>query len=90
MNLRVIKKDINYFISDFIDDCMLFAMFHEEKGYEKVEALINEAVELGDELYVKVNHPEKGANLKSWYKQVGKDLVAGLDELCKKLSDLDK
>lgn len=90
MNLRVIKKDINYFISDFIDDCMLFAMFHEEKGYDKVEALINEAVELGDDLYAKVNHPEKGANLKAWYKQVGKDLVEGLDALCKKLSELAK
>ena len=89
-NLRSIKKDISFFIGDFIDDCMLFAMFHEDKALDQVEALINEAVELGDELYAKVNHPEEGANLKAWYKQIGKDLLGGLDQLCQKLSALAK
>ena len=31
MNLRVIKKDIEFLIGDFVEDCLLFAMLHPDK-----------------------------------------------------------
>ena len=90
MNLRVIKKDIEFLVGDFIEDCLLFAMFHEEVPTEKVEVLMNEANDLADDLIAKVNHPQTEGKLKAYYNQIVKDLHAGLDDLCGKLSALAK
>ena len=35
MNLRDIKKDIEFLIGDFVEDCLLFAMLHPEKSSDK-------------------------------------------------------
>lgn len=90
MNLRVIKKDIEFLVGDFVEDCLMFAAFHPEKDAAEVEKLINGANELANNLFEKVNHPAKDANKRAWYKNVGKELIEGLDDLCKKLSDLAK
>lgn len=90
MNLRVIKKDIEFLVSDFIEDCLIFAMLHDDVPTEKVEVLVNEANDLADDLFARVNHPAKDAKLKSYYNDVVKDLYKGLDELCEKLSALAK
>jgi len=90
MNLRVIKKDIEFLVGDFVDDCLLFAMFHPEKGTEKVEALINEASDFADELFYKVNHPDKNVKTRAYYNAIGKELLSKLDELCGKLSAIAK
>ncbi|MBQ0122007.1 MAG: hypothetical protein KBS38_00090 [Bacteroidales bacterium] len=90
MNLRVIKKDIEFLVGDFIEDCLLFAMFHEEVPTEKVEVLMNEANDLADDIFDKVNHPAKDVKLKAYYSQIMKDLYKGLDDLCAKLSALAK
>ena len=90
MNLRVIKKDIEFLVSDFIEDCLLFSMFHEEVPTEKVEELMNAANDLADDLFVKVNHPEKEGAKKAYYRNIVKELYDGLDALCEKLSALAK
>ena len=36
MNLRVIKKDIEYFIGEFIDDCSLYAALNPEKNADEI------------------------------------------------------
>ncbi|MBQ0024753.1 MAG: hypothetical protein KBT00_03380 [Bacteroidales bacterium] len=90
MNLRVIKKDIEFLVSDFIEDALLFSMFHEEVPVEKVEDLMNEANDLADSLICKVNHPEKDTKKKTYYNGLVKELYAGLDALCEKLSALAK
>lgn len=90
MNLRVIKKDIDFLVSDFIEDCLLFSMFHEEVPTEKVEALMNAANDLADDLFTKVNHPSKETSKKAYYNDIVKELYAGLDSLCEKLSALAK
>ncbi len=59
MNLRVIKKDIEFLVSDFIDDCALFAMLHpEDKKIDEVEKLIGEACDLANGLIDRINQPE--------------------------------
>ena len=90
MNLRDIKKDIEFLIGDFVEDCLMFAMLHPEKDVAGVEALINEANDLADELIDKVNHPASDVKARTWYNGVGADLVTGLDRLCEKLSALAK
>ena len=59
MNLRDIKKDIEYFIGEFIDDCSLFVMLNPGKDNEKVSGIINEAVDLYNDLKDKINNAPK-------------------------------
>lgn len=90
MNLRVIKKDIEFLVGDFVEDCLLFAMLHPEKDLAQVEGLINEASDLADQLFYKVNHPAKDAKKKAYYNGIGAELLNELDKLCEKLSAVAK
>lgn len=84
MNLRVIKKDIEYFVGEFIDDCTLFAALNPDKNNEDLAKIIDEAVDLYNNLKDKVNHPE--GSKKAFYNGVRKELFDGIDALCEKLS----
>ena len=90
MNLRDIKKDIEFLIGDFVEDCLLFAMLHPEKDLAKVEGLINEASDLADTLIDKVNHPANDVKKRAYYNRIGAELLNGLDGLCDRLSALAK
>ncbi len=90
MNLRDIKKDIEFLIGDFVEDCLLFAMMHPDKDIAQVENLINEASDFADNLIDKVNHPAKDVKARAYYNRVGVELLTGLDGLCEKLSALAK
>ena len=50
MNLRVIKKDIEYFVGEFIDDCTLFAALNPGKNNDDLAKVIDEAVDLYNDL----------------------------------------
>lgn len=90
MNLRDIKKDIEFLIGDFVEDCLMFVMLHPEKDVAQVEKLINEASDLADTLFDKVNHPAPDVKARTYYNRVGAELLSGLDALCEKLSALAK
>ena len=90
MNLRDIKKDIEFLIGDFVEDCLMFVMLHPEKDVAQVEKLINEASDLADTLFDKVNHPAKDVKLRAYYNRIGAELLTGLDKLCDRLSALAK
>ncbi len=86
MNLRDIKKDIEYLLGEFIDDCSLFLAFNpDESRDEEIAKLIDEAVDLYNELKDKVNAKVEG-NKKTYYNGIRKELSEGLDSLCEKLS----
>lgn len=84
MNLRVIKKDIEYFIGEFIDDCSLFVALNPGQDTDAIANIIDEAVDLYNNLKDKVNHPE--GSKKAFYNGVRKELFDGIDVLCEKLS----
>jgi hypothetical protein len=90
MNLRDIKKDIEFLVGDFVEDCLLFAMLHPEKDITAVEGLINEASDFADALFDKVNHPAPDVKARTYYNRIGAELLTGLDTLCEKLSALAK
>ena len=90
MNLRDIKKDIEFLIGDFVEDCLLFAMLHPEKDLTKVEDLINEASDLADTLIDKVNHAPQDVKKRTYFNRIGAELLTSLDGLCEKLSALAK
>ena len=76
MNLRVFKKDIEFFVGEFIDDCALFVALNPH----------NEAVDLYNDLKCKANHPE--GNTRAYYNALTKEMFEKIDALCEKLSSV--
>lgn len=85
MNLRVIKKDIEYFIEEFLDDCALFIALNPDKNGADINEIIDEAVDLYNELKDKVNHPT--GSKRTYYNGIRKELFDRLDKLSEKLSE---
>ena len=88
MNLRVIKKDIEYFVGEFIDDCTLFAALNPCKNNDDLAKVIDEAVDLYNDLKDKVNHPAEGVKPSVHFAALRKEMFEKLDELCEKLSSV--
>ena len=86
MNLRVFKKDIEYFVGEFIDDCALFVALNPHKDADEISQIIDEAVDLYNELKYKANHPE--GQKKAYYTALTKEMFEKLDEHCEKLSSV--
>ncbi|MBQ9194582.1 MAG: hypothetical protein IJV63_06330 [Bacteroidales bacterium] len=85
MNLRDIKKDIQYVIGSFVDDCTLFLNVNPGKNADEIAGLIDEAVDLYNELRDKVvSAPKEGA--KAYYAGISKELLEKTDALYDKLS----
>ena len=88
MNLRVIKKDIEYVVGSFVDDCTIFLESHPGKNAAEVTDLIEEAVDLYNDLRDRVGKPEGGK--KAFYTGIRKKLVEKVDALYDKLSEAVK
>ena len=88
MNLRDIKKDIDYVLSAFIEDCSLVAAVNSKVSDDKAEALIDEAVKLYNELRDKVGKAE--GSTRQYYTALRKELLEKTDALYEKLSEAVK
>ena len=84
MNLRVFKKDIEFFIGEFIEDCELFIILNPHKNAEKIDEIVDEAVNLYNDLKQKAAHTE--GNKKAYYNGLTKAMFEKLDELSEQLS----
>ena len=89
MNLRDIKKDIEYVIGAFIDDCSLFSSVNEKADDEALGALLDEAVNLYNDLKDKVNVKPEGPKA-AFYASIRKELLEKTDGLYDKLSEAVK
>lgn len=85
MKLKDIKKDIEYLLGEFIDDCSLFMAFNPDCNQENLAKLIDEAVDTYNSLKDKVNAKVEG-NKKAYFDGIRKELSDSLDSLCEKLS----
>jgi len=83
-SLRGIKKDIDYVIGAFVDDCGLFLSVHKGENVEEVAGLIDEAVDLFNDLRNRSVNPE--GDKRAWYQAIRKELVEKVDALYDKLS----
>ena len=84
MNLRVFKKDIEFFVGEFIDDCALFVALNPHKDADEIAEIIDEAVDLYNELKCKANHAE--GNKRAYFNALTKEMFEKIDALCEKLS----
>jgi len=89
MNLRDIKKDIEYVLGAFVEDCSVFAAINANASEDKIEALINEGVALYNELKDKANAKVEGPK-KLYYMNLRKEILEKTDALYEKLSALVK
>lgn len=88
MNLRDIKKDIEYVIGAFIDDCTIFTTVHPGSNTDEIVELVDKAVDLFNDLRDKVGVPE--GNKRAYYNDLRKRLVVETDALYDSLSEAVK
>ncbi|MCQ2174672.1 MAG: hypothetical protein MJY61_06025 [Bacteroidales bacterium] len=89
MNLRVIKKDIEYVLGAFIEDCSVVAAVKGQDADESVSALMDEAIDLYNELKDKVNAKIEGPK-KAYFAGLRKEILTRTDALYEKLSEAVK
>lgn len=83
MKLRDIKKDIEYVLGAFIEDCSLVGTVNPNVDEEALAGLFDESVDLFNDLKDRVN--AKGLK-RADFTQIRKDLLVKTDELYEKLS----
>ena len=88
MNLRDIKKDIEYVLGAFIEDCSVVAAVRPATD-EKVAALMEDAIELYNELKDKVNVKVEGSK-RTYFTSLRKEILEKTDALYTKLSEAVK
>ena len=86
MNLRVIKKDIDFLTDEFLSDAFISMSFHNDtEKVEKIIDLTNEALDLHDDIRARVNQPE--GNKRAYYRNLIEEMLSALDALYDKLSE---
>lgn len=89
MNLRDIKKDIEYVLGAFIDDCYVFATVNPKASDEELGNLFEEAADLYNELKDKANAKVEG-NKKAYFTALRKEVLEKSEALYEKLSEAVK
>jgi hypothetical protein len=90
-SIRELKKDIDYLVFEVVSDCLVYSNLYPENESDEISVLISDAVEFRNDLIARVNNPDGKDNpkiVKSYFKTVEKDLIAGVDKLFERLSNL--
>lgn len=86
-SVQNLKKDVNYVISDIIEECYIWQLIHEENQSKKAEKLIDEAIDVFDDLIARIN-TKKVENKKLHFKAINQDLETKASDLINKLAKL--
>lgn len=86
MTLRDFKKDVEYFVGEFVDDCSLFITLNPHKSTEKMAEVVSEAVDLYNDLKDKANAKVETKMRKAWFAGLRKEMFEKTDALYEKLS----
>ena len=87
MNLRDIKKDIDYILGSFIEDCVTCIDFNPKANDEAIVDLMEEAVDLYNELRDKVMVRKVEGTKKAYFNALRKEVLERTDALYTKLSE---
>lgn len=88
MNLRDFKKDIEYFVGEFIEDCSLFLALNPDMQNDQiVEEVVEEAVILYNDMKDKANSRVEGKK-SLYYDGLRKEMFEKVDALYVKLSEI--
>lgn len=87
-SVKNLKKDINYVLSDIIEECYLWQMLQEDaKKADKAEKIIDEAILTFDELIEKVN-TKKIKDKKAHFNLISNELENKAKSLLSKIEKL--
>ena len=89
-NLRVLKKEIDYRLEEFVFDCEM-AAFVQPKKEEQIVELMQKSLELRNALYCKANNPAEPKNrslVKKHYSALRRDMAASYAQLFEDLSEV--
>jgi len=87
-SVKNLKKDINYVLSDIIEECYAWQMLQDDtKKSDKAEKIIDEAITTFDELIEKVNS-KKVENKKAHFKGISSELQTKSEALLAKIEKL--
>jgi len=89
MNLREIKKDIEYVLGAFVEDCSIFGAVNPKAAESSIIALMDEAANLYNDLKNKVNAKVEGPK-NAYYQSIRQELIQKTDALYEKLSQAVK
>ncbi len=86
-SIKDLKKNINFVLSDVIEECYVSQLSGDDKNNAKIEKIIDEAIATFDDLIAKVN--EKNIeNKNKHFKSVNADLESKVNKLLIKLEKL--
>ena len=87
-SVRNLKKDINYVLSDIIEECYMWQMLQEDdKKANKAEKIIDEAIETFDSLIEKV-HLKDVEDKKAHFRSINKELEDKANGMLSKIQKL--
>ena len=86
MNLRNIKKDIDYVLSAFVEDCATCVAVNPKVSDEAAASLMEEAIDLYNELRDKAAARKVEGNKKAYFNALRKEILERTDALYSKLS----
>jgi phosphoribosyl-ATP pyrophosphohydrolase len=87
-SVRNLKKDINYVLSDIIEECYVWQILQDDaKKADKAEKIIDESIETFDALIEKVNAKDV-KNKKAHFKAINKELEEKAKGLIVKIQKL--
>ena len=87
MNLRDYKKDVEYIVGEFVDDCALFLSLNPAKATDEVMAVVEDAVDLYNDLKDKASVKVEGKK-SAYFDGLRKEMLEKVDALYEKLSDI--
>ncbi|HBZ34816.1 MAG TPA: hypothetical protein PLG03_03225 [Bacteroidales bacterium] len=88
-SLRKIKKDIEYLFTEVISDCWTYLYFNKGKNEDKIAEIINDAIDLRNDLFKRINHYDR-KNARKTFQEINSDLLKGVDELFVRVSKLNE
>ena len=86
MNLIDFKKEVEYFIGEFVDDCTLFIAINPHKSTDKMIDVQNAAIDLYNDMKDKANAKVEKKDRKNWFAGLRKEMYEKLDALYEQLS----
>lgn len=87
-SVKNLKKDINYVLSDIIEECYMWQMLQEDdKKAAKAEGVIDEAIVTFDDLIAKI-HANGVENKRAHFKSISVELEERANGLLDKIQKL--
>ena len=89
-SIRRIKRDIDFLANEVISDCYMALYFNDGAKREQIVAVIEEAVEFRNELFVRPADKKNKSLVRKHYAQMRRDMMSRVDAMFEKLSGICK